>query len=360
MHLPNSMFLVTALTAGSAVARMHGHERRHAHPNAPEVEVEGPSTTQAPEVDLEMAKRDVGDMVTVNMGGKLVSWINKWAGGVNQPETANAAQTQTQQPAPQPTSSDVLSSVIPTPASDNSGSDSDDSGDGTSWTVIPKDGQYSRLGFGGTSKKLKKGDNPWDWVGNLGIPWGSNIIQVSKSKAHQYKHVVKFVGSDSEPWIVNFWNSFTEDYQTASFTPHSALKFTLGKGEEKFVAFDDNTQGGWGAAPLKNQARDASSSATLPTNQFGQYAVTWGEVDMSSENNGYSGWDVSCITAQNASMPISGMKICETSGDNCSIIGKDMSKMVKAYNEANKHSDHDAVSVPAGPLRLIVNLDYME
>jgi hypothetical protein len=47
---------------------------------------------------------------------------------------------------------------------------------------------------------------------------------------------------------------------------HDCQSFTLDGGTAQHVAFDENSQGGWAAAP----------GHTIPTDDFGDYASTWG------------------------------------------------------------------------------------
>ncbi|GLI73722.1 hypothetical protein PoHVEF18_001943 [Penicillium ochrochloron] len=333
MFVKNSLLLAAALTAGSAVARLHGHERRHAHPKPAEVEVE---------------KRAVGDVVTATIDGILETWINDWSGQIAAPTSSSTSTTVIQVPTttvapavPEFTASpsNVESTVVPTPAASAGGA----------WSESPANGQYSRDGFGGVSKAQKVGVLDWDYIGNVGLPWGSNIIEVAESAASQYKHVLRFEGSHSEPWNVVFWNTYGPDNKMTGFwAPNKALHFTLAPGEVKYVAIDDNSQGGWAAAP-----------GSVPTTNFGQYAATWGEFDMSSEkNDGFSGWDVSCIIAELNDLEIQGMRICNHLGQDCSAIGKGLSSLLNAYTKNDQGNNHLAVAQASGPVRLVVQLDY--
>ena len=132
------------------------------------------------------------------------------------------------------------------------------------------------------------------------------------------------------------------------WSPNKALSFELDANEVKYVAIDDNSQGGWAAAP-----------GEIPTNSVGQWAATWGEFDMSSsKNDGGSGWDVSCIIPQLGGLDIQGMRICDHTGNMCSAIGKGLLGLINAYTSADQGNPSKAVSKSAGPVRLVVNLDY--
>ncbi|KAJ6131524.1 Allergen [Penicillium sp. IBT 18751x] len=347
MLFKNSFLLASALTASTAVARLHGHERRHAHPKAEIEEPQLPTVTDAPTLE----DRAVGDVVVATINGVLESWINEWSGEAASESSSSSSTTfvvvptTTAAAVPEFTASpsQVESTVTPVPTSSPSGGN---------WYETPSSGSYSSAGFGGQTEGKYVGPLDWDYVGNVGIPWGSNIIQVDEANANQYKHVMRFEGSETEPWTVVFWNTWGPDGKMDGFwKPNAALKFTLEKGEVKYVAVDDNSQGGWAAAPGED----------IPTTTFGQYAATWGEFDMSSARNKYfSGWDVSCIIAELNGLEIQGMKICNHLGESCSYIGKGLAGLLSAYTSADQGNPALAVSQSEGPVRLVVTLDYVE
>lgn len=358
MQFKNSMLLLTALSAGSAVARLHGHERRHAHPkNEVELDLEPatPLTTTLPKVEGEVEPRAVGDVVSAIIDGVLVTWINEWSGEVN--TAASSSSTSTSISVEVPTStptvtltpaadkalpSEVESTVSAVPTSNPSGG---------SWHETPSNGDYSTEGFGKRTSSSDTHEEDWSYKGNVGSPWGSNIIEIEEHKASQYKHVLRFEGSDSETWTVVFWNTYGPTGGMNGFwNPNKALSFEIEKGQTKYVAIDENSQGGWAAAP-----------GNIPTSEKGQYASTWGEFDMSNEKNeGHSGWDVSCIIAQLADLTVQGMRICNHEGQKCSKIGKGLLGLLNAYTKADQGNPSLAVSQTPGPVRLVVNLDYAD
>ncbi|PKX98304.1 allergen Asp F4 [Aspergillus novofumigatus IBT 16806] len=326
MQLKNSMLLLTALTAGSSVARLHGHERRHLH-HAGE-------------------KREVGDTVYATMNGVLVSWINEWSG--------EAKTTDASVPQATPVSNIAANAVAAAAAastSEPSSSESDSSsssGVSDDWTNTPADGEYCTDGFGGRTEPSGSGIF---YKGNVGKPWGSNIIEVSPENAKKYKHVAQFTGSDTDPMTVVFWNKIGPKGGLNGWYGNSALTLHLKAGETKYVAFDENSQGGWGAA----------KGDELPMDQYGGYSCTWGEFDFDSQpNQGWSGWDVSAIQAENAGHEVQGMKICNHAGELCSVITHGLSKVIDAYTAALAAVDGIGGKVVPGPTRLVVNLDYKE
>ncbi|KAF7157628.1 hypothetical protein CNMCM5623_002002 [Aspergillus felis] len=220
------------------------------------------------------------------------------------------------------------------------------SGNSASWTSTPSNGVYSTSGFG---KRTNSSGSGIEYTGNVGSPWGSNIIEVTASTASQYKYVVQFTGSNTDDWFVSFWNKMGPDGKLDGWYGHSALNFTLGAGETKYVAFDENSQGGWGAA----------AGDSLPTDEYGGYACTWGEFDFgNTDNSEWSGWDVSAIQAQTAGLTVQGMRICDYKGDDCSYITTNAASVVNAYTAAKASVDGIGGSVSAGAVRLAVEVDY--
>ncbi|KAJ5765505.1 hypothetical protein N7520_005064 [Penicillium odoratum] len=215
------------------------------------------------------------------------------------------------------------------------------------WSYLPKDSEISTKGFGGRS--TPKG-SAVKYCGNVGIPWGSNIIAVSPTEAHRYKYVARFTGSNTEPWTVTIWNKVGPDGKMDGWYGHSALTFVLAPGETRYVAFDEDSEGAWGAAP---------GTTGLPVDQWGGYTSTWGEFSFGDgENSGWSGWDVSAIQAQLGHDDVQGMRICQADGKGCSIIEPNARRVVNAYTQSERHYDGIGGAAAPGPVRLVVNLDY--
>ncbi|EAW12359.1 putative allergen Asp F4-like [Aspergillus clavatus NRRL 1] len=220
------------------------------------------------------------------------------------------------------------------------------SGEQASWIMIPSNGVYRTAGFG---ERTRPSGSGIDYSGNVGNPWGSNIIQISEDSAWQYQYVVQIRGSSTREWTVVFWNKIGPDGKMGGWYGHSALTLTLPPGTAMYVAFDADSQGAWGAA----------EGRSLPTDAFGGYACTWGEFDFgNSGNGGWSGWDVSAIQAQNAKMPVQGMRICDYTGEKCSSVTTNAASVVNAYTAAEAAIDGIGGSLKPGPVRLVVELDY--
>ncbi|KAJ5819623.1 hypothetical protein N7474_005214 [Penicillium riverlandense] len=216
---------------------------------------------------------------------------------------------------------------------------------GGSWSSTPSDGQYSTSGFGGQTSSSGSGVS---YAGNVGNPYGSNIIQVSESDASQYQYVAQFNGPSSGTWTVAIWNKIGPDGQMDGWFGQAVQTFTISSGETKYVAFDSDSQGGWAAA-----------SGSVPTDSNGGYASTWGEFDFgSSGNGGWSGFDVSAIAAQNAGLEVQGMQICDVLSNTCSSLTENAASVDNAYTTAQTDVGGIGGNISGGAVRLAVVLDY--
>ncbi|KAJ9214809.1 hypothetical protein DTO166G4_3641 [Paecilomyces variotii] len=288
MQIKN-ILLLAALVTGN-MARLHGHARRHAHLQAGELE--------------------------------------------------------RRQYSPSSTATATATASASSSASSSSSSSSPSSSGSSDWLSTPSSGSYSTKGFGGVTASSGSGIN---YVGNVGNPWGSNIIEVSASDASQYEYVAQITGQNTEDWDIVFWNKIGPNGGLNGWYGNSALKLTLSPGETKYVAFDENTDGGFAAAP----------GGTIPTDSNGGYSATWGEFDFgNSGNNGWSGYDVSAIQAQAAGQTIQGMKICQAPDTACSIITPGAAQVTNAYTQANADLGGIGGNIASGPVRLSVVIDY--
>ncbi|KAL4949540.1 hypothetical protein BDW69DRAFT_72702 [Aspergillus filifer] len=276
--------------------------------------------------------------------------------------------TSTSTPAPEPTTSsstvapepETTSSAVPTTTEEPTSTStvaptqtsvSDDSNtDHTAWLNWPENDDFCFDGFGGRTSQEITG-NKFTYEGNVGTPWGSNIQEVSASDAAKYKYVVQFHGSKTDAWTVKIWNKIGPDGLMTGWYGNSAVSFKLQPNEIRYVAFDENSQGSWGAA----------KGDELPTDEYGGYSCTWGEFDLGSEvNGGWSGWDVSAIQAEASNSHIQGMKMCSYDDSNCSIITTGAKYVKDAYMEKDKWADGIGGKVVPGVVRIVTHLDYDE
>ncbi|KAL4937781.1 hypothetical protein BDV06DRAFT_202208 [Aspergillus oleicola] len=272
------------------------------------------------------------------------------------PTETTTTSSSTVAPEPETTSSTITPTTTEEPSSTSTvaptqTSVSDDSNtDHTAWLNFPDGDDFCIDGFGGRTAQDITG-NKFTYSGNVGTPWGSNIQEVSASEAAKYKYVVQFHGSKSDPWTVVIWNKIGPDGLMTGWYGNSAVSFKLQPNEIRYVAFDENSQGSWGAA----------KGDELPVDQFGGYSCTWGEFDLGSEvNGGWSGWDVSAIQAEASKSHIQGMKMCSSDGSNCSIITTGAKYVKDAYMEKDKWADGIGGKVVPGAVRIVTHLDYDE
>lgn len=213
-------------------------------------------------------------------------------------------------------------------------------------STLPYRRTYSINGFGGATEASGSGIN---YQGNVGNPYGSNIIKVSAERSSDYKYVAEFKAASSAVWSVIIWNKIGPGGLLNGWYGHACENFTLNDGTIQHVAFDENSEGAWAAAP----------GNTIPIDDFGGYASTWGEFDFGSAiNSGCSGFDVSAIAAQAANMQIQGMKICDTVTNICSSISPNGAKFKNAYAAKDLNIGGIGGNLSAGPVRLAVVLGY--
>ncbi|KAI4183390.1 MAG: hypothetical protein L6R41_005420 [Letrouitia leprolyta] len=144
--------------------------------------------------------------------------------------------------------------------------------------------------FGGRTTPVVTGDRI-TYIGNVGSPYGSNMMFIPNDQIDNYKYTTLFknVGQNKIP--INVWNKAGRDGQANSGGCTEAnLKFTLNAGESQAVAFDENTQ--------------AAFSRDCEKGPGGYPACVWGEMDFGdlrpddstgAGNKGHSGFDRSSI-----------------------------------------------------------------
>lgn len=309
MQFKNSLLLLTALSAGSAVARVHGHERRHQHP-----------------------ARAVSDIVHATIDGQEVTWVNTYAG----PTQAPAAPVQEDA-----VQNNVAAAPSVTPSSTALPTTTTTTGPTSTGTAFP-------TGFGGQTEPVGSGDT---YCGNLGNPYGSNMIQITEDDLSSYDYTITLDGSAiTEDYQVVFWNKCgSDDTLTGFYSTTFPLSLTVSAGSTSYVAIDTDTQGGFIAIP---------ASQDLPRNDYGSILGFWGEFDFAdSANSAWSGFDVSAIQAQNAGQTnFPGLKI-EGNGVSSSIT-TNLGAVDNAYTSDEAAEGGIGGNIPAGPLALTATLGY--
>lgn len=150
----------------------------------------------------------------------------------------------------------------------------------------PKGKDLSSGGFGGQTVPIDDGIKD-HYIGNVGSPYGSNMILISESDESKFKYTNKICSDSGKDIDVIVWNKSGEDKKPnsgQSLPPN--LKFTIAPGGCQTLAFDENTQ----AAYSKDCGRDPGKG-NVPM-------CPWAEVDFGNQGNGgWSGYDVSTIAA---------------------------------------------------------------
>jgi hypothetical protein len=301
MQFKNSIVLLTALTAGSAVARTHGHERRHQH-----------------------HERAVGDWVTAVIDGVTVSWQNTYAGPTAAANVALAAATTT-------TAAQVANTVVNS-ATSTSGSKT-----------------ATATGFGASTTSSGSGDT---YCGNVGNPYGSNLIEISKDELSSYNYTITLDGSQiTEDYDVIFWNKCDSNGLLDGFFSTSfPLTVTVSPNSKSYVAIDTNSQGGFIGYP--------SSSSVPRSTVDGIVLGFWGEFDFAdSANDGWSGFDVSAIEANIAGISDYPGLLIKGDGQT-SYITTDLGAVSNAYTEAETDVGGIGGNVSPGALALTAILNY--
>lgn len=207
---------------------------------------------------------------------------------------------------------------------------------------------YASVGFGQRTLPIGSGDN---YRGNVGIPYGSNIIEIPAYAADDYRHVVQFNGVPGESWTVVIWNKYGPDGVMNGWFGNACHDFHLTGSQSRFFAFDDDSQGGWAAA----------RGSLIPLDANGGYATTWGEFDFGSRiNHGWSGFDVSAIAAQGAQLDVQGMEICDTVTGVCSSVSKNAARIKNAYTFVTRYEKGIGGNLAPGPVRLNIHVGYVD
>ncbi|KAJ5179317.1 allergen Asp F4 precursor [Penicillium capsulatum] len=227
----------------------------------------------------------------------------------------------------------------------------DNNGGDDQWLAPSPDYPFSTAKFGKSTASSGEGVS---YKGNVGEPYGSNIVPLSKAEAREYQYVARFYGSKHSDTNLKIWNKMGPDGKMSGwFTKFasSCTTLTIPKGGVQHVAFAADTQGGW----------TYSTTHDFPTDWVGEWMNTWGEFDTGSHiNKGHSGFDVSAIKAMKAGWSgFGGMKIYNvgSASRNCSMITSSKG-FYNAYRGSDEYVDGMGGSIEPGPVRLVVHLDY--
>jgi len=246
------------MTIGEAVAGpTHAHRHRHLH-----------------------EKKDTVDWAALDWDGMGIDWASAYAAGQHtSTSAAPVAAPAATSAAPVVVAPAATTAAAPAPTHTNAASGAVEGIFNEVASLF--DGlvgvSNGRTTFGGRSAASGAlGDN---YMGNVGIPYGSNVILSEDPNTYTNK----FVNTQSKAITVNVWQKAGPDGRVlsgAALAPTwTTLTFVLGPGEAKTVAFDENTQVGWAESTAKRTAS-------------GSFDQTWGEANFVKTGCGY---DVTAI-----------------------------------------------------------------
>lgn len=277
------------------------------------------------------------NIISATINGKVVEWTQDSSpfvmAGRPQKHTTTASPTPT--PTPTPASSEEPAATSTQSASSG---DSDASGEGVSTYTTFSD-------YCGSSSKKRATLGQIMYTGNTGDgTYGCNIMKVaSEAVAAKYDNTIKFYGAteDMNCWV---WNKMAADGTLSGMWGTDATTFTLKAGAVQYVAFDSNTQGA---------AACYSGSDPIKTT-YGALAGSWAEFDFeNSSNDGWSGFDCSCIVAQEAGLSVPA----------CEMVGAGVTSKIAAGGAVDNAYDlslKDADGIggqTSGPLKIEFNVN---
>lgn len=341
MHLTSLILLAAA--GASAHPSGHAHMHRHVHAH----EKRNPVPEPVPEPNPA-----VGDTVTAEIMGKVVSWTNTYDGkGSPFVKGSNKTPNKDEKPTPSPSPS-------PSPQKSNPPADDkkkgDDKGDGkkaddgkssgvgvTTKTDFCSAAPNSKVNSRATAEQIA-------YVGTTGVKgnWGCNIMLVADAKtAAEYRYTAKFTNQAKDDQVCVCSNKIGPDGLIDGFF-HEGTKWNMAPGATQYVAFDANTQG----------ACVCNAGKNLRKTEFGQLAGTWVELDFENKSNKlWSGADASALVPQKYGMQVDGLQVCFNGV--CSTIWPG-GKGDNAYLGGMEDLDGVGLNIPPGPCQLDVKVGY--
>ncbi|KAI4196267.1 MAG: hypothetical protein LQ348_002346 [Seirophora lacunosa] len=254
-------------------------------------------------------RRDLADVnwdaVSYDMSGVDFTTVNyeapsSTAVAAAPAETTTAASSPAQQQDTPEKAAPKVVNVVPLPANeatkpkdnsqdtpkDNSSKSKSETSAGSSMVSNAQGGAQGS--FGGRTTPVVTGHRI-TYIGNVGNPYGSNMMFVPSADNQKYTITFKNVGEN--PFPIRLWNKAGRDGRANSGgCTEPNMKFTLAPGASQVVAFDENTQGAF--------SRDCEKTAA------GYPECVWGEFDFGDlrpddatgkGNNRHSGFNRSSI-----------------------------------------------------------------
>lgn len=154
----------------------------------------------------------------------------------------------------------------------------------------------SHKGFGYRTDPVDDG-NQDHYIGNVGRPYGSNMILIDESEKASYNYTMIITNIEDTETTYIVWNKSGKDGRPQSgMGSEPNLRFTLGARKSQVIAFDENSQVAFSRDCERNQL-----GGNLPD-------CTWGEADFGDlRNDGWSGYD--CSSIQNSKGNVGHCKI---------------------------------------------------
>ena len=263
MQLPYNALLVAALGLDSALAQPANRQKQR---------------RDLADVNWNTVSYTGVDWNTVNYGGAAAT-----STPVTAAAAAAAAATTTTTPVSQPANTPTKGTPVHHHHHHHSSSTASPA------AAQPSDTTHSSSSgtksFGGVTEPKDNG-NKDEYVGNVGNPYGSNMILLdSADDAKKYKYSNTFTNPTSGEIKVIVWNKSGKDGRPQSgMSLPPTLTFSIAPNQSKAVAFDENSQ----VAFAQDCERDPLKG-NLPN-------CTWGEADFGDlRNGGWSGYDRSSI-----------------------------------------------------------------
>ena len=143
--------------------------------------------------------------------------------------------------------------------------------------------------LGGMSEPRNVGQTD-GYIGNVGVPYGSNMLPLSDCDTSGYDYSITFTNKDSSPIKVAMWNKVGDDNATPGRVQTGASRnawytFPLEAGQSAAFAIAENSQIAFSQAC----GRDSTN---------GLFDCTWGEADfcdLNVPNTKWSGYDRSSL-----------------------------------------------------------------
>ncbi|MCJ1272618.1 hypothetical protein MMC21_000404 [Puttea exsequens] len=176
--------------------------------------------------------------------------------------------------------------------------------------------------------------------GNVGIPYGHNLLPLTDCDVSNYDYSITFTNNDNSQIKVALWNKVGDDYNNPTrkqtgMSRNAFFEFPLESKQSASFAIAPNSQVAFSQACARNA-------------NTGLFDCTWGEADFANQNNkAWNGYDRSSIpnSAGNTGL----LTVC-ADGFSCS------SQQGNSFVSANQLNTGGNTNVPTGPMHLKVTM----